>query len=143
MEDGNPLVETESYKLYQLKDGQYRIVTMTEDELGTYSNLGSIEKLRTIKGKLYLNGIETGSYKLVSNNNREIDFDIYEDSVSTNIRINNSLPSAKVVSSSVATLILTFGTGIARTPWMLILLVLIIVLLLLYILRDKKKKESN
>ena len=129
MEDGQSLSSTETYKLYKLVDNAYKIVSMSEDELGEYSYSGRTEQLRTIKGKLYLNGLDSGSYKLVSDNRRELDFTIEENGVSSNIRENFSSPKAKVESSAVAILILTFSTGIIRTPWLFFLLAIIIMTL--------------
>ncbi|MBR3116283.1 MAG: InlB B-repeat-containing protein [Bacilli bacterium] len=144
MEDGNALDSTETYKLYQLIDDQYKIVGLSEDELGTYSVSGGTEKLKTIKGKLYLNGLSTGYYKLVSNTNREIDFTVDYDSVSSNIRENGSSPSAKVTSSAVATVILTFSTGILRTPWIIvILLVLSLIVTGIIVINKKGKKQKE
>ena len=143
MEDGNSLSELETYKVYRLMDGQYMIVMMSEEELGTYKEYGTIEKLRTIKGKLYLNGLKSGTYKLVSNTNRELDFIIEDDSISSNIRINNSITSARVQSSSIATLILTFSTGIIRTPWMILILLLAILVTLGIIVIKKKTAQKE
>ena len=143
MEDGNALDSTETYKLYQLIDGQYKIVRLDEEELGMYTVSGSTETLRTLKGKLYLNGLGAGSYKLVSNTNREIDFTVDYDSVSPNVRENGSSPDAKVVSTSVATVILTFATGVMRTPWMIfILIVLALIITGIVVVNNKNKKKE-
>ena len=141
MEDGENLSSTESYKLYKYVDNAYKIVTMTEDELGEYSFGGRIEKMNTIKGKLYLNGLDQGTYKLVSDTRREIDFTIEDNSVSPNIRENHSSPKAKVESSAVAILILTFSTGILRTPWLFFILAIIAMTLITIVI--VKKRETK
>ena len=142
MDDGNSLKENETYKLYKLMDGMYKIVYVNEEELGEYTVGSSTEEMNVIKGKLYLNGLGSGSYKLVSDTNRELDFEIEENGVSSNIRENTSSQSAKVISSSVAIVVLQFATGVARIPWILIILSIIAILSILFVIISKKKESK-
>ena len=141
MDDGNSLKENETYKLYKLMDGMYKIVYVNEEELGEYTVGSSTEEMNVIKGKLYLNGLGSGSYKIVSDTNRELDFEIEENGVSSNIRENTSSQSAKVISSSVAIVVLQFATGVARIPWILIILAIMAILSILFVIISKKKEK--
>ena len=140
LEDGSSLQAEVVYKLYVLEDA-YNIVKFDNENVGEYNVGGFNEELRTVNGKLYLNGLSKGQYKLVGSDNKEIDFEVYEHTVSDNIKISNKV-GKKRVSESVATLILVFGTGILKAHYLLLaLLVVIIVLTLINIKKQKELQE--
>ena len=139
MEDGTSLRDDKYYKLYELSDGSYNIVNFDEDTIGNYSKGSGQEKIYTLSGKLYLYGLGPGQYKLVGQDNKEIDFEIYENSVSDNILLNNNTKVTRTA-ETYATLILTFGTGLIRNNYIVLILLLIVIVLGLVAI--KKKREE-
>ncbi len=141
MNDGNMLDSTSIYKLYKLDNNEYKIVKVNEDSVGNYSVGNGIDELRTNRGKIYINDIGEGSYKLVSID-KELLFEIKSDSVSENIRINNSENDNRK-STSLSTLILTLQTGTIRYPFIIIIMLLIIMLLSLIAYKKYKYEEND
>ena len=139
MENGEELKSNITYKLYKLVDNVYKIVKFDENVIGDYKVGNDTEELNVIRGKLYLNNIGEGEYKLVGTDNNELSFEILENSVSSNIRENNMKTHVKTV-EIIASLILSLQTGINRIPYTLMILVLII--LILSIIAYKKHKED-
>ena len=141
MSDGNKLDASEIYKLYKIVDGQEKIIKVNEDDIGTYELGSETENLRTVDGKIYINDIGEGEYKLVSDNNREVVFTIDYAGVSNNIRENHSIKISRTT-SAIATLILQLQTGMVRSPYILIIMILVIGILG-FIAYQKYKKEEN
>ena len=141
MSDGNKLDASEIYKLYKIVDGQEKIIKVNEDDIGTYELGSETENLRTVDGKIYINGIGEGEYKLVSDNNREVVFTIDYAGVSNNIRENHSIKISRTT-SAIATLILQLQTGMVCSPYILIIMILVIGILG-FIAYQKYKKEEN
>ena len=139
MEDGTILESNKTYKLYKLENGNYNIVKFVEEGIGEYNQGGSSEKLSVINGRLYLNVLGQGQYKLVGSDNKELDFSIYENSVSDNIRISNRVISQRT-NESIAMVILTFSTGVLRSHYILLILLLTIILLSLMAIRKTRKE---
>ena len=122
-------------------DGNYDLVMFDEDRIGEYSLGKDTSDMVTVDSRLYLNGIGEGQYRLIGSDLKELDFEIYEDSVSSNIRINRKTRSNYKEFESIATLILTFSTGIIRTPYVLILGLILLITILGLLLRRKKVQE--
>jgi len=141
MSDGSILSSSNTYKLYKLEDKKYNIVKVEEESIGEYS-LGKEENLRTIKGKIYIKGLEEGQYKLVGNDNKELDFEIYEDGVSNNIREKIST-NAEKKTTVLATLILQLRTGVTKVPYIPIILMLIVLILALVAILKRNNKKCK
>ena len=139
MNDGISLDASKTYKLYKLIDNNYKIVKVREEELGEYTLGYDNDEIRTNRGRIYINDIGEGNYKLVSSDNKELVFEIGENEVSSNIRINTSV-KANRTSTSIAKVILSLQTGVVRYPFILVIMVLIIVILSL--VAYKKTKEN-
>ena len=141
LEDGSKLEASNTYKLYKYNDGNYDLVMFDEDRIGEYSLGKDTSDMVTVDSRLYLNGIGEGQYRLIGSDLKELDFEIYEDSVSSNIRINRKTRSNYKEFESIATLILTFSTGIIRTPYVLILSLILLITIIGLLLRRKKVQE--
>ncbi|MBR2997491.1 MAG: InlB B-repeat-containing protein [Bacilli bacterium] len=143
MDDGSKLSAERIYKLYKLENGTYNIVNMDkEEEIGRYTTGNSLEEMKTVRSRIYINKLETGTYKLVDDRNKEINFTISSDSVSDNIRENNSNTTlGKVIASATAELILNIQTGIIKVNYLAILLIITFVTVLLLSTKIKKKEE--
>ena len=139
MNDGSRLQSTETYKLYKLIDNNYKIVKVNENYVGDYDIGHETEEMHTTRGNIYIYGIGEGTYKLVGTDTKEITFEVRENDVSSNIRINNKVKTNRSV-SVIATLILQLQTGVTRSPYTLIILVLIV--MILGFIAYKKFKES-
>ena len=140
MQDGNPLEADETYKLYKLIDSQYKLVKVNEENIGNYTVGNNEEIIRTVNGRVYLNGIGEGTYKLVSNNDREISFVISDNSISSNIKENPNYTPGTFIVSAVATLILTLQTGVIRYPYITVIIILLFLVGVSYILKKEKKQ---
>ena len=140
MSDGTRLNSSTIYKLYKVMDGEDKIVKVKENRLGDYDLGSSTEDLRTVRGKIYINGIGEGTYKLIGSDSKEMIFTISSDSVSNNIRVNNKVNSNRSV-TTFATLILQLQTGMVRSPYMIIIMMLIICILG-FVAYQKYKKED-
>ena len=140
MSDGNKLQPNEIYKLYKIMDNSEKIVKVNENNIGDYDIGTSTDELRTVDGKIFINGLGEGNYKLVSEN-RVLNFTISYEGVSSNIRENNSIKISRTT-SAIATLILQLQTGMIRSPYILIIMIMIICILG-FIAYQKYKKEEN
>ena len=143
MDDGSKLSAERVYKLYKLENGTYNIVNMNkEEEIGRYTTGNSLEEMRTVRSRIYINKLETGTYKLVDDRNKEINFTVSSDSVSDNIRENNSNTTlGKVIASDTAELILNIQTGIIKVNYLAILLIITFAIVLLLVTKKKKQEE--
>ena len=140
MNDGTNLDSLETYKLY--KDGE--LVTLAKEELGRYRYKGKNEDLVPIKGRLYIDNLSKGSYRLESSDNKYIEFSIDDEGhISGNVVENTkNSSSSSATAKSEAELILSIQTGITKHYYVLAIIpsVLLIILLLLIM---KKYKERN
>ena len=142
MNDGSSLDTTLTYNLY-LNDS---LIELEEDEAGIYNYNGNISSLRPIKGKIYINNLVSGDYKLKSSNNKELDFSIDDDgNITGNIKKYNRVDrDINKYSKSIAELIIAIQTGIIRTNYLLLIIpIIILILILLMIIRNKTKKVSQ
>ena len=141
MEDGTELNPETTYKLYKLLDNEYKLVKIIETNIGDYK-LGNYDSiLRTVNGQIKVKDIGEGSYKLVGSDGKELGFEITENNVSSNIRIDRYSSKANVTATAIATLIIQLQTGILRTPYVLIIITLLILIVIDYVLVQKKKKD--
>ena len=140
MEDGSELESDVNYKLYKLIDGDYKIVKVKENEIGDYDLGNSTSILRTTTGEIKINGIGEGEYKLIGSS-KELDFNINEHGISSNIRENKYRSKAKVTATAIATLILQLQTGFLRTPYMLIILLILLLIAVSYVYIQKKQRD--
>ena len=139
MSDGEKLDVNKTYTLY--KDGE--LVKLSKEELGKYRYKGNNKDLVPIKGRLYINNLSNGSYRLESSDNRYIEFSIDADgNLSGNVVENtNNSSSTESIAKSEAELILTIQTGFRRHYYWLISIPIVLVLFLL--IKVLKKRENN
>ena len=140
MNDGSNLDTTKIYKLY--KDNN--IISLKKEELGKYKYKGNTEKLIPIKGRLYIDNLSKGSYRLESSDNKYIEFSIDEDgNISGNIAENSKdSSSTSALSNSEAELILNIQTGITKTYYFLLIMPIVLIIILLIILLRKNRKRE-
>ena len=138
LSDGSKLDTTKIYTLY--RDG--KVVGLEKQELGRYSYKGNNTELTSVKGRLYLNNLNKGSYKLVSNDNKSIEFSIDSDgNISGNVTEATEENSSNT-SVSEAELILTIQTGIERHYYLLLLIPMTLLIIIMMILVRKNRKRE-
>ena len=135
LSDGSKLDTSKIYTLY--RDG--KVVGLEKQELGRYSYKGNNEELTAVRGRLYLNNLNKGSYKLVSNDNKSIEFSIDSDgNISGNVT-DVKEDSSSNTSISEAELILQIQTGITRHYYLLLIIPIILIIITLMIIIGKIK----
>lgn len=136
MEDGSSLSSEVTYKLYE--DDKLLKMSKT-DEIGIYTKGNSIEELKTVRGRLYINDLGSGSYKLVGSDNKEISFTITDDyKIVGNVReYTADLDNAKVSSSSQAEYIIMMQTGVVRGNYLVLIALISAIISLIYLVRKK------
>ena len=140
MDDGSSLKVNETYRLY--KDNN--LVKLTEDEVGSYTYKGDITDARSIKGRLYLSGLEKGNYKLVGSDNTIVDFSVTEDGeVTGNVRSYTKNNSDNLTAIAIAELIITIQTGVTRNVYLFIIVGIMLVISLLVLFQYKKNKTAK
>ena len=139
LSDGSKLDTTKTYNLY--KDG--KVVSLEKEEIGKYKYKGDTKELTPIKGRLYLENLSKGSYKLESSDNKNIEFSIDEDgNISGNVtEYNNNSNSTLAMAESEAELILTIQTGKNRLNYFLFIIPMALLIIILMIIRKYKKRE--
>ena len=140
LSDGSNLDTTKTYKLY--RDGE--LVGLEKEELGKYRYKGDDENLTPIKGRLYLDNLNKGSYRLVSSDNKSIEFSIDESgNISGNVTENTrNSNSTETISVSEAEVILTIQTGVKKHYYILFIIpIVLITILLMFIVRKNRKRE--
>ena len=139
LSDGSKLDTTKTYKLYR----DSKLVSLEKEEIGRYRYKGNDENLIPIRGRLYLDNLYKGNYKLESSDNKYIEFSIdSKGNISGNVTENTRNSSQTVAQAeSEAELILTIQTGKERHYyWLLFIPILFIIGLLLI---KNKKREMN
>ena len=136
--DGSKLDTTKTYKLYR----DSKILKLEKEESGRYRYQGETDTLVPIRGRLYINNLGKGLYRLESSDNKYIEFNIDSDgNISGNITENpNDRGSSSAIAESNAELILTIQTGIERHFYLLFILPVAFIIILLIII---KKRETN
>ena len=139
LSDGSELDTTKTYKLYR----DNALIGLEKVELGRYKYKGKTEELMPIKGRLYLDNLNKGSYRLVSSDNKSIEFSIDESgNISGNVVEYNHTDDKSSSAISTAELILSIQTGITRHYYLLLLIPIIsIIITLMIIIRYNKKRE--
>ena len=140
MSDGSKLDTSKTYTLY--RDG--KVVGLEKEELGKYRYKGDNEKLTSVRGRLYLDNLNKGSYKLVSSDNKYIEFSIDDGgNISGNVTESTASSSeTKAEAISTAELILQIQTGIERHYYLLLIIPLILIIIsLIVIIRKNKERE--
>ena len=139
LSDGSNLDSLKTYKLY--KDD--KLVSLAKEELGRYSYKCKNEELTPIKGRLYIDNLSKGSYRLVSNDNKFIEFSIDADGHITGNVVENPSDPNKVNPKSVAKAEVTLAhqTGYTRHLYWIITIPIILVLFML--MKLNKKRETN
>lgn len=136
MNDGSELTTTKTYELYL--DGN--LIGLNEEEAGIYSYSGNTNELRPVKGKIYINELTSGNYKLKSSDNKELDFSIDSDgNITGNVKKYNKTDGKSSTNTSVAELIIAIQTGITRSSYLLIIPMIILIIMILLCI--KKNKE--
>ena len=138
LEDGSELDTTNTYNLYKLVQSNYDIVRVNENRIGNYDIGKDIKELRTVNGRIYINNLSEGTYKLVSSSNKEITFDVLSNGVSSNVRVNDKVTINRIV-SVIATVILQIQTGNNKSIYLLLILLIIIVILGLTAIKRHKR----
>ena len=147
MQDGSKLNSENTYNLYKKVDNDYKIINMEKNEEAGRYNIGmNIKDMTPIKGRIYINDIEPGSYKLSDNTNNEITFVITEDGkINGNVKENIN-EKEKIVAISLAYLIITIQTGVERVKYLMYIIILVALIIGLMVLlkkQNKLKKEGS
>lgn len=137
MNDGSELTTVKTYELYL--DGN--LIGLNEEEAGIYRYSGNTNELRPVKGKIYINELTSGNYKLKSSDNKELDFSIDSDgNITGNVKKYNKTDSGSAIyATSIAELIIAIQTGITRSSYLLIIPMIILIIMILLCI--KKNKE--
>ena len=139
MSDGSKLDTSKTYTLYR----DSKVIGLEKEELGRYRYKGNNEDLTPIKGRLYLDNLNKGSYKLVSSDNKSIEFSIDSDgNISGNVTeapINKAIGTEAI---STAELILQIQTGVTKHYYLLLIIPMILITLIMMILVRKNRKRE-
>ena len=136
MSDGSRLDSTNTYLLY--KDNE--LVGLEKEEYGKYSYKGNNNILSPIKGRLYINDLPKGSYRLLSSDNKSIEFSIDEDgNINGNVAENTKVSPAST-SVAKAELIFMIQTGFKKHIYWVVTIPVILVLFLL--MKLSKRRET-
>ena len=141
LSDGSSLDSAKTYKLY--RDG--KVLKLEKEELGRYRYQGDNESLTPIRGRLYIDNLQKGSYKLESSDNKYIEFSIDSDgNISGNVVENTiSSKSSSTTAKSEAELILSIQTGMTRHYYLLFIIPIAFIIILLMLINKYKKREIN
>ncbi len=141
MEDGSKLSPEKTYTLYKLEDGNYDVVMMDEeDQVGRYIKGNSIKDMHTVRGRLYINDLPKGNYKLLDNDGKEILFNITsEGQIYGNIRESIQGVSTTLVATAMTELIISIQTGNAKSSLFVLLSLVAVICVLLYLI----KRQNN
>ena len=136
MEDNTELDTTKTYKLYKNNE----LVKFDENELGSYNYGGDISTLRPIKGRLYLNGLGIGNYKLVSSDKKELEFGINSNGkIFGNVREYTKEDNPNGIKTSIAKLIIRNPLNTLKIILFILLLIIIGLILMIRIKQEKQQ----
>mgnify|MGYP004501381683 CR=1 FL=1 len=144
MDDGSSLEVGREYKLQYLENNEYNDIDMVEDEenVGRYevSKTNSTITMNPINGRLYLNNLPEGEYKLIDNENKKISFSITSDGKLTgNIKENKTNNLVGILSKATSTLYVSIRTGQKVIKYGFILIIISMITTSLMYIRNKKK----
>lgn len=116
MDDGSNLSILNTYELQVYNDDKYEKLNVENEinNVGRYSiiNKENDIKMTTINGKLFLNNLPEGNYKIVDNNKKELTFTISSDgTLSGNIKENYTSNLNRIMSTAQAELTVSLQTG--------------------------------
>ena len=144
MSDGSKLSTENTYNLYKKVDNEYKLLNMEKDEeVGRYITGSNNSEMTSIKGRIYLNNLEEGSYKLVSSDNKDIEFTITEDGKVNGNILENTNEKRKVIESALAYLIITIQTGVNQIKYIIYIVAMISIILVLYFAFKQQRKLSR
>ena len=144
MEDGSKLSAENTYTLYKKADSEYQLMTMERsEEIGRYVIGKGQEEMTTVKGRLYIENLTSGEYKVKDNKGKEISFTIDDDLKVTGNVIENLRPSnnENLISTAIAELIITIQTGITRINYLALIIIMSGIIGILYLINRKKEFE--
>ena len=144
MSDGSKLSTENTYNLYKKVDNEYKLLNMEKDEeVGRYITGSNNSEMTSIKGRIYLNNLEEGSYKLVSSDNKDIEFTITEDGKVNGNILENTNEKRKVIESALAYLIITIQTGVNQIKYIIYIVAMVSIILGLYFAFKQQRKLSR
>ena len=144
MSDGSKLSTENTYNLYKKVDNEYKLLNMEKDEeVGRYITGSNNSEMTSIKGRIYLNNLEEGSYKLVSSDNKDIEFTITEDGKVNGNILENTNEKRKVIESALAYLIITIQTGVNQIKYIIYIVAMVSIILGLYFAFKEQRKLSR
>ena len=144
MSDGSKLSTENTYNLYKKEDKEYKKLNMeTDEEVGRYITGSNNSEMTSIKGRIYLNNLEEGSYKLVSSDNKDIEFTITEDGKLNGNILENTNEKRKVIETAFAYLIITIQTGVNQIKYIIYIVAIVSIILGLYFAFKEQKKLSR
>ena len=144
MSDGSKLSTENTYNLYKKIDNEYKLLNMEKDEeVGRYITGSNNSEMTSIKGRIYLNNLEEGSYKLVSSDNKDIEFTITEDGKLNGNILENTNEKRKVIETAFAYLIITIQTGVNQIKYIIYIVAIVSIILGLYFAFKEQKKLSR
>ena len=144
MSDGSKLSTENTYNLYKKIDNEYKLLNMEKDEeVGRYITGSNNSEMTSIKGRIYLNNLEEGSYKLVSSDNKDIEFTITEDGKVNGNILENTNEKRKVIESALAYLIITIQTGVNQIKYIIYIVAMVSIILGLYFAFKEQRKLSR
>ena len=144
MSDGSKLSTENTYNLYKKVDNEYKLLNMEKDEeVGRYITGSNNSEMTSIKGRIYLNNLEEGSYKLVSSDNKDIEFTITEDGKLNGNILENTNEKRKVIETAFAYLIITIQTGVNQIKYIIYIVAIVSIILGLYFAFKEQRKLSR
>ena len=144
MSDGSKLSTENTYNLYKKVDNEYKLLNMEKDEeVGRYITGSNNSEMTSIKGRIYLNNLEEGSYKLVSSDNKDIEFTIAEDGKANGNILENTSENRKVIETALAYLIITIQTGVNQIKYIIYIVLIVSIILGLCLAFKEQRKLSR
>ena len=143
MEDGSKLESNKTYKLYKKTNEDYMLLKINrQEEVGRYEIGNKEDEMTTVRGRLYINNLSEGDYKIVDNNGKEITFSITNnEQVIGRVRDNTNVTTTKVIATAIAQLIITIQTGVIRGSYIILMVLILGILSLLFMILRQKKVE--
>ena len=144
MEDGSQLSAENVYTLYKKANSEYQLMTMERgEEIGRYVIGRGQSEMTTVRGRLYIENLTSGEYKVKDNKGKEISFTIDDDLKVTGNVIENNRPSTNenLVSTAIAELIIAIQTGITRINYLVLITIMLGIIGVLYLINRKKGFE--
>ena len=142
MSDGSKLSADKTYNLYKEdSDGEYKILTMNEEEqIGRYTIGNETKDMNVVRGRLYLNDLSEGNYKIIDNDGKELLFNVTsEGKVYGHVREGVVGLTVSVIATATSELIFSIQTGVASSGLLILFILLSIIGLLLLLVKKQNK----